>query len=260
MATPTDRDAKRNYLHKPTATGALMAAGVSFRYGPQAGDSLAGISLNILPGEKIAVLGRIGSGKSTLLKVLSGLLRPTQGSVRLDGVDLQQIEPADVRRHVLYVGQDARLLFGSLRENLKAGSPHIDDDSMMRVADAFGVHQFASQHPQGYDMPIGERGEGLSGGQRQAVALVRAVLSNPTVMLLDEPTSAMDNATEATAMQALSRLCAGKTLLYVTHKLQLLDYVTRVIILDAGARVADGPKEAVLQALKEGKVQGARRG
>ncbi|HZH06321.1 MAG TPA: type I secretion system permease/ATPase [Lautropia sp.] len=260
MATPTDRDSKRNYLHKPTALGAITATGVSFRYGPQAGDSVAGISLTIMPGEKIAMLGRIGSGKSTLLKVLSGLFRPTQGSVRLDGVDLQQIEPADVRRHVLYVGQDARLLFGTLRENLKAGSPHIDDDSMMRVADAFGVHQFASAHPQGYDMPIGERGEGLSGGQRQAVALVRAVLSNPTVMLLDEPTSAMDNATEATAMHALSRLCAGKTIVFVTHKLQLLDYVTRVIILDAGARVADGPKEAVLQALKEGKVQGARRG
>jgi ATP-binding cassette subfamily C protein LapB len=260
MATPTDRDPARSYLHKPTATGSLTAAGVTFRYTPQGAESVAGISLNIMPGEKIAVLGRIGSGKSTLLKVLSGLFRPTQGSVRLDGVDLQQIEPADVRRHVLYVGQDARLLFGTLRENLKAGSPHVDDASMMRVADAFGVHQFASAHPQGYDMPIGERGEGLSGGQRQAVALVRAVLSNPTVMLLDEPTSAMDNASEATAMLSLSRLCAGKTIVYVTHKLQLLDYVTRVIILDAGARVADGPKEAVLQALKEGKVQGARRG
>jgi ATP-binding cassette subfamily C protein LapB len=260
MATPTDRDAARNYLHKPTATGALTASNVSFRYDPQAGDSVAGISLNIAPGEKIAMLGRIGSGKSTLLKVLSGLYRPTQGNVRLDGVDLQQIEPADVRRHVLYVGQDARLLFGSLRENLKAGSPHIDDESMMRVADAFGVHQFASAHPHGYDMPIGERGEGLSGGQRQAVALVRAVLSNPTVMLLDEPTSAMDNATEALAMNALARLCAAKTMIYVTHKLQLLEYVSRVIILDAGARVADGPKEAVLQALKEGKIQGVRRG
>jgi len=259
MATPTDRDVKRSYLHKPAANGALAVANASFRYGPQAGDSLAGISLNILPGEKLAVLGRIGSGKSTLLKVLSGLYRPTQGSVRLDGIDLQQIEPADVRRHILYVGQDARLLFGTLRENLKAGSPHIDDESMMRVADAFGVHQFASAHPQGYDMPIGERGEGLSGGQRQAVALVRAVLSNPTAMLLDEPTSAMDNASEAIAMAALGRLCAGKTIVYVTHKLQLLDYVSRVIILDAGVRVADGPKEAVLQALKEGKIQGARR-
>ena len=260
MATPTDRDAKRSYLHKPSANGALTAVNASFRYSPQAADSLAGISFDIRPGEKLAVLGRIGSGKSTLLKVFSGLFRPTQGSVRLDGIDLQQIEPADVRRHVLYVGQDARLLFGTLRENLKAGSPHIDDESMMRVADAFGVHQFASAHPQGYDMPIGERGEGLSGGQRQAVALVRAVLSNPTVMLLDEPTSAMDNASEAIAMAALGRLCAGKTLVYVTHKLQLLEYVTRVVILDAGLSVADGPKQTVLQALKDGKIQGARRG
>ncbi len=260
MATPTDRDQKRSYLHKPTAAGALTADGVSYRYGPQAGDSLSAISLTIAAGERLAVLGRIGSGKSTLLKVLAGLFGVTQGNVRLDGVDLQQIEPADVRRHVLYVGQEARLLFGSLRENLKAGSPHIDDESMIRVADAFGVHQFASAHPHGYDMPIGERGEGLSGGQRQAVALARAVLSNPTVMLLDEPTSAMDNASEAMAMGALSRLCAGRTMVYVTHKLQLLEYVTRVVILDAGVRVADGPKEAVIQALKEGKIQGARRG
>ncbi|MGE3928177.1 MAG: type I secretion system permease/ATPase, partial [Lautropia sp.] len=259
MATPTDREPNRGYLHKPAAIGHLSAANVSFRYGPQAPDSVSNVTINIQAGERIAVLGRIGSGKSTLLKVLSGLYRPQQGQVKLDGIELQQIEPADVRRHVLYVGQDVRLLFGTLRENLKAGSPHVDDESMMRVADAFGVHQYASAHPMGYDMPIGEGGLGLSGGQRQAVALARAVLANPTVMLLDEPTSAMDNATEAMAMNALARLCAGRTLIYVTHKLQLLDYVSRVVILDAGIRVADGPKEAVLQALKEGKIQGARR-
>ncbi|NLD55197.1 MAG: type I secretion system permease/ATPase [Burkholderiaceae bacterium] len=264
MATPTDRDSARNYLHKPTAAGSLTATGVGFHYATLPGttprESVSDISLQLNPGERVAVLGRIGSGKSTLLKVLAGLYQPTRGYVRLDGVDLQQIEPADVRRHVLYVGQDARLLFGSLRENLKAGNPHIDDESMMRVADAFGVHQFASAHPYGYDMPIGERGEGLSGGQRQAVALARAVLANPTVMLLDEPTSAMDNGSEAIAMAALARLCVGKTMVFVTHKLQLLEHVNRVVILDAGVRVADGPKEAVLQALKEGKIQGARRG
>ncbi|MGE0312649.1 MAG: type I secretion system permease/ATPase [Lautropia sp.] len=259
MATPTDRDPNRNYLHKPAALGALAAQDLSFRYSPQSAPSIRGVSLSIAPGEKVAVLGRIGSGKSTLLKVLAGLYRPGDGAVKLDNVDLLQIEPADVRRHVLYVGQEAKLLFGSLRENLKAGNPYVDDEVMMRVADAFGVHQIASAHPRGYDMPIGEGGLGLSGGQRQAVALARAVLANATVLLLDEPTSAMDNATEAMAMNALARLCGGRTLVFVTHKLQLLDFVGRVVILDAGLRVADGPKEQVLQALKEGRIQGVRR-
>lgn len=260
MNTPTDRAPNRSYLHKPAAIGALEAKDLSFRYAQDAPPSIQKVSLAFAPGERIAVLGRIGSGKSTLLKVLAGLYLPTDGAVKLDGIDLQQIEPADVRRHVLYVGQEARLLFGSLRDNLKAGNPFVDDEIMMRVADAFGVHQMASAHPRGYDMPIGERGEGLSGGQRQAVALARAVLCNATVLLLDEPTSAMDNATEAQAINALVRLNGGKTLVFVTHKLQLLDFVQRVMVMDAGLRVADGPKDQVVAALKEGKIQGVRRG
>lgn len=259
MNTPTDRDLTRNYLRKPTAHGALSADNISFRYGPTSPDSIRNLNISLTPGERVAVLGRIGSGKSSLLKVLAGLYQPREGSVKLDGIELQQIEPADVRRHVLYVGQDTRLFFGTLRENLKAGNPYIDDDSMMRIADAFGVHQIASAHPRGYDMPIGEGGNGLSGGQRQAVALARAVIANPTVMLLDEPTSAMDSTTETMVMQALSRLSARQTMVFVTHKLQLLDFVNRVVIMDSGVRVADGPKEAVLQALKEGKIQGVRR-
>lgn len=259
MATPTDREPDRNYLRKSTASGAVNADNVSFRYGQRGPLTVRDLSMNINPGERMAVLGRIGSGKSTLLKVLAGLYRPAQGAVKLDGIELQQIEPADVRRHILYVGQDTRLIYGTLRENLKAGNPHIDDESMMRVADAFGVHQMATAHPNGYDMPIGEGGNGLSGGQRQAVALARAVIANPAVMLLDEPTSAMDSATETMVMQALTRLCARQTLVFVTHRLQLLEFVNRVMIMDAGVRVADGPKEAVLQALKEGRIQGVRR-
>ncbi|MDO4232233.1 MAG: type I secretion system permease/ATPase [Lautropia sp.] len=259
MATPTDREPDRNYLRKSTASGAVSADNISFRYGQRGPLTVRDLSMNINPGERVAVLGRIGSGKSTLLKVLAGLYRPAQGAVKLDGIELQQIEPADVRRHILYVGQDTRLIYGTLRENLKAGNPHIDDESMMRVADAFGVHQMATAHPNGYDMPIGEGGNGLSGGQRQAVALARAVIANPAVMLLDEPTSAMDSATETMVMQALTRLCGRQTLVFVTHRLQLLDFVNRVMIMDGGVRVADGPKEAVLQALKEGKIQGVRR-
>lgn len=258
MATPTDRLADRNYLHRPALAGEIVARGLSFRYGKDLQPSLKDIDLRIDPGERIAVLGRVGSGKSTLLKVLSGLYAPSAGSVLIDGVDAQQIEPADLRRQVFYLGQDVRLFYGTLRANLKAGNPFIDDDTMVRVAMAFGVHHFVSLHPRGYDMPIGERGEGLSGGQRQAVALARAILANPTVLLLDEPTSAMDNATEFQALQALSRFGVGKTLVYVTHKINLLDHISRVVVLDAGQRVADGPKQAVLQALSEGRVRGLR--
>jgi ATP-binding cassette, subfamily C, bacterial LapB len=256
MATPTDREEGRNYLHKPKLTGNLATKELAFSYGQDLPLAINGVDLQIAPGERIAILGRIGSGKSTLLKLLSGLYRAQKGSVIADGVDIQQIEPADLRRNVLYVSQEARLFYGTLRENLKAGNPRADDDMMVKVATAFGVNNFAASHPRGYDMMIGEQGVGLSGGQRQAVALARAVLTNPAVLLLDEPTSAMDNGSEQVVMQALMQFGQDKTVIFVTHKLQLLNFVERVIVIDAGVRVADGPKHLVMQALSEGRVKG----
>ncbi len=256
MATPTDRDESRHYLHKPKLTGQLATKDIAFSYGQDLPPAVNSVDIQINPGERIAILGRIGSGKSTLLKLMSGLYRAQKGSVIADGVDIQQIEPADLRRNVLYVGQEARLFYGTLRENLKAGNPRVDDDTMVKVAGAFGVNAFAASHPRGYDMMIGEQGVGLSGGQRQAVALARAMLTNPAVLLLDEPTSAMDNGTEQVAMQALIQLGKDMTLVFVTHKLQLLNFVERVIVIDAGVRVADGPKQMVMQALSEGRVKG----
>ena len=259
MATPTDREAVRNYLNKPKLTGNLATKDLCFAYSRDLPFAVKGVELQMVPGERIAILGRIGSGKSTLLKLLSGLYRPVRGSVIADGVDVQQIEPADLRRNVLYVSQEARLFYGTLRENLKAGNRYVDDDTMVRVAAAFGVHSFAAAHPRGYDLMIGEQGVGLSGGQRQAVALARAVLADPQILLLDEPTSAMDNATEQSVMQALLQLGKEKTIVIVTHKLQLLSFVERVIVIDAGVRVADGPKNLVMQALSEGRVKGGPR-
>lgn len=256
MATPTDREEGRDYLHKPRLSGNIVTKDLAFSYGVDLPPAINGIDLKIAQGERIAILGRIGSGKSTLLKLMSGLYRAQKGSVLADDVDIQQIEPADLRRNVLYVSQEARLFYGTLRENLKAGNPRIDDDSMVKVAIAFGVHTFASSHPRGYDMTIGEQGAGLSGGQRQAVALARAVLSDPAVMLLDEPTSAMDNGTEQVVMQALMNFGQGRTMIFVTHKMQLLNFVERVIVIDAGIRVADGPKQLVMQALSDGRVKG----
>jgi ATP-binding cassette, subfamily C, bacterial LapB len=259
MATPTDRERGRDYLHKPRLSGDLVAKGVQFAYHKDLPLVLNDVDVQLAPGERLAILGRIGSGKSTLLKVLAGLLHAAKGSVIADGVDLQQIEPADVRRNIVYVGQDARLFYGTLRENLKAGNALADDDTMVRIATMFGVHQFASAHPRGYDMQIGEAGEGLSGGQRQAVALARAMLIRPSILLLDEPTSAMDHATETMAMQSIAQLTEGQSVVLVTHKLQLLNFVERIMVLDAGQRVADGPKHLVMQAIGEGKVRGASR-
>lgn len=256
MATPTDRETGRDYLHKPKLTGNLAAKDLAFSYGKDLPPVISGMELQIAAGERIAILGRIGSGKSTLLKLLSGLYRPSKGSVSADGVDIQQIEPADLRRNVLYVSQEARLFYGTLRENLKAGNPRVDDDTMVRVATAFGVHAFAASHPRGYDLTVGEQGVGLSGGQRQAVALARAVLADPAILLLDEPTSAMDNGTEQTVMQALLQFGQDRTIVFVTHKMQLLSFVERVVVIDGGLRVADGPKQLVLQALSDGRVKG----
>jgi ATP-binding cassette subfamily C protein LapB len=257
MAKPADRDPERDYVNPPDVRGALSLRAIEFRYGTDRPPVLRSFDWDVAPGERVAVLGRIGSGKSTLLRVLCGLYAPTAGQVLLDAVDLQQYDPADVRRHIAFVGQDAQLFHGSLRENLLAGAPGAGDDAMLALAARTGVDAIARQHPRGYDMPIGEHGAGLSGGQRQLIALTRALLANPRVLLLDEPTSAMDNATEQQVMQAVMQFCAGRSVILVTHKLQLLNFVDRVTVVDGGARVADGPKQHVMQALSEGRVRAA---
>jgi ATP-binding cassette, subfamily C, bacterial LapB len=256
MQAPTDREAGRTYVHKKTVEGHITAQGVQFAYRKDLPKVLQGLDFQIKAGERVAILGRIGSGKSTLIKLLSGMFTPTQGSISVDGLEMQQIEPADVRRNVVYVGQDARLFYGTLRENLKVGNPLMSDEEMVKIATLMGVHNMACEHPRGYDMAIAEGGASLSGGQRQAVALARAMMVSPAVLLLDEPTSAMDNATEQSTMKAINRLMDGRTVVLITHKLQLLEFVDRVMIIDSGQRVADGPKQMVMQALSEGKVRG----
>ena len=255
MSRPVDRDPRRDYLQLPSPTGALQLRGANFGYSDQRPLVLRDLDWSLAAGERVGVIGRIGGGKSTLLRVLCGLHRPLSGQVLLDGLDLNQLDPADVRRHVAYVGQDAQLLQGSLRENLKAGAPRVDDARMVEVSRATGLDSLAALDARGYDMEIGEGGRGLSGGQRQLVALTRALLAEPRVLLLDEPTSAMDNATEQRAMRAVLELSPGCTLVLVTHKHTLLGLVDRVAVIDAGRCVADGPRAAVLQALVDGRVR-----
>ncbi len=257
MAQPVDREPGRDYLRLEQPAGALAVRGLAYRYAPDRDPVLQALDWQFGAGERVGLVGRIGSGKSTLLRLLAGLYEPSSGQVLLDGVDLRQLDPADVRRAICYVGQDAWLMHGSLRENLMAGARGASDERLLEVCRATGVDALAAADPRGYDMPLGEGGAGLSGGQRQLVALTRALLCDATVLLLDEPTSAMDNATEQQALAALSRYAEGRGILLVTHKLPLLARVDRLIVLDGGRCVADGPREAVLQALADGRVRAA---
>jgi ATP-binding cassette subfamily C protein LapB len=248
-----DRDASREYLTKPVLTGQLTLKNIAFAYpAPPMQPNppvLQGISLSIKPGERVAILGRIGSGKSTLLRVMARLYSPVSGQMFSDGLDVNQIDPADWRKAVGYVGQEARLFYGSLRENVMLGRPEASAEEFLRVLRLTGLDEVAARHPKGINLPIGEMGEGLSGGQRQLVSLARSLLARPSLLLLDEPTSAMDTQTEAQFLQHLQRATEGQTLVVVTHRPSLLGLVDRILVVDDGKVVADGPKDTILAAM-----------
>jgi ATP-binding cassette subfamily C protein LapB len=184
-----------------------------------------------------------------------GLYEQQEGTILMDGTDLRQIEPADLRRNIGYVAQDNYLFFGSVRDNIAFGAPHLDDEAVIRAAGIAGASDFLRLHPHGYDLQVGERGMALSGGQRQAIVVARALVLDPPIMLLDEPTSHMDNASEAAMKERLEHVLAGKTVLLITHRRSMLSLVDRLVILDGGKVVADGPKDDVLQALKGGRIK-----
>ncbi len=254
MELPVERPADKSFLHRSECRGRLGFAQVDFQYPGQSGLALRQITLTIEPGEKVAIIGPIGSGKTTLGKLLLGLYEPTGGMVCLDDTDIRQIDPAELRRFIGYVPQDITLFRGTIRENIILGSPEVEDERILRAADLAGVSQFAGKHPKGFDMEIGEQGRGLSGGQRQSVAMARALLHDPPILILDEPSSSMDNRTETRMKTNLKNLLAGKTLVLITHRGSLLDLVERIIIIDNGAVVADGPRDQVLSAMKSGQI------
>lgn len=254
MELPVERPADKSFLHRSECRGRLGFAQVDFQYPGQSGLALRQITLTIEPGEKVAIIGPIGSGKTTLGKLLLGLYEPTGGMVCLDDTDIRQIDPAELRRFIGYVPQDITLFRGTIRENIILGSPEVEDERILRAADLAGVSQFAGKHPKGFDMEIGEQGRGLSGGQRQSVAMARALLHDPPILVLDEPSSSMDNRTETRMKTNLKNLLAGKTLVLITHRGSLLDLVERIIIIDNGAVVADGPRDQVLSAMKSGQI------
>jgi len=255
MAMPLERPPGKAFLRRLSLEGDIEFAKVSFKYPGQPVPALDGCAFKVAKGARVAILGRVGSGKSTVAKLVVNLYQPESGTVLVDGVDVGQIDPADLRRHIGYVPQDVKLFYGTVRDNMTMGDRRADDESLLRAARIAGVDKIVSRHPAGFDLPVGEGGRGLSGGQRQAVAIARALLSGPGVLLLDEPTSAMDFATEQLFVNMLLDFLKGRTLVLVTHKPSLLALVDRIIVLDAGRVVADGPKDKVLQALSQNQPQ-----
>lgn len=254
MARPTERSGETAFVHRPEIRGEIEFRDVTFNYGRDGEPVLKSVSFRVAPGEHIVVIGRVGSGKTTLQKLILGLFVPAEGAVLVDGVDLRQLDPADLRRNIGYVEQDTMLFYGTLRENIAVGAPYADDRTIIEAADVGGLTEFVNRHPEGFDMVIGERGESLSGGQRQGVSIARAVLLDPPILLLDEPTSSMDFTSEAQFKERIRRFAEHKTMLIVTHRTSLIDLAQRIIVVDGGRIVADGPKEQVVEALQSGRI------
>jgi ATP-binding cassette subfamily C protein LapB len=254
MAKPVERPPGKAFIQRKEFTGAIEFRHVSFAYPNRKDAALSDLSFKIEPGEKVALIGKVGSGKTTIQKLILGLYQPSEGAVLMDGVDMRQLDPADVRRNLGYVSQDVTLFYGSMRENITFGMPHAIDDDIVSAAELSGLSDFVHRHPAGFDMPVGERGELLSGGQRQGVGIARAVLHNAPILLLDEPTSAMDFSTEAYVTQRMAEFTKGKTVVLVTHRTSMLSFVDRVIVVDQGRIVADGPRERIMQALAAGRI------
>jgi ATP-binding cassette, subfamily C, bacterial LapB len=254
METPVERPAGVNFLQRRELRGEIEFRNVRFAYPGRSDAALDGVSFKISAGERVALIGKVGCGKSTIQRLIMGLYQPTEGQVLIDGIDLRQLDPADVRRSVGYVAQDTTLFQGSLRENIAFGLPHAEDAAIVQAAELAGMAEFVNRHPRGYDMPVGERGEALSGGQRQSVGVARAVLHQAPILLMDEPTSAMDYTTEAHVSARIGAFAQDKTMVLVTHRTTLLPLATRVIVVDHGKIMADGPREQILQALASGRI------
>ena len=244
MNDDADQQAQtRSRLSRPYLSGAVEFKNVSYTFPGASSPIIRNLSLKMPAGQKVAIVGRMGSGKSTMSRLISGLIEPSEGAVLIDGVDLRQIDKSDVRRNVGVMLQDTWLFSGTVKENLQMGFYEYDDAHVLNIAKISGVDDFVASHPQGYDMELRERGEGLSGGQRQSINLARALLHDPNLLVLDEPTSSMDTATEKSVIGRLKDWAGERTLVMVTHRNTLLELADRVLVMDQGAVVADTTPE-----------------
>ncbi len=251
MNMPVERPENKQYVRRPSFDGHIEFKKVSFTYPEAQQASLTDISFDIEPGEHVGIIGKVGSGKSSLAKLLIGLYEPTGGSIAVDDINSKQIDPADLRQHIGYLSQEIGLMRGTIRDNLIYRDPQVDDDRLLEVSALCGVDQFVNQLPSGFDTQVGEQGACLSGGQRQAIALGRALLRNESIVVLDEPTSNMDNSTEFKIKRQLFEYTRDKTLIVITHKTSMLDLVERLIVVENGRILMDGPKQQVVEKLKQ---------
>jgi ATP-binding cassette subfamily C protein LapB len=239
-------------VHRPGFKGSIQFRDLDFSYPEAPKKALSGINIKINAGEHVGIIGKVGSGKTTLIKLIMGLYQGGSGSIFIDDIDISQLDPAELRKNIGYLSQDIELLRGSIRENIAYKDLHVNDDKLLRAAKICGVDSFVNQLPLGFDTQVGEAGGLLSGGQRQAIALGRAVLMDEPVLILDEPTNSFDNTTESIVKQNLYEYSRDRTLLLVTHKAPMLDLVERLIVMDQGRIIMDGPRDEVLKALKGG--------
>ena len=246
MQRPIDRANTDSPLSRPNLSGEIEFKNVSFTYPGAHQVTIKDLSFKVSSGQKVAIVGKMGSGKSTVARLLSGLYEPDSGSILIDGVDLRQIDPADIRRNIGFMLQETWLFSGSIKENIQMGFSEYNDEELLEISRIAGVDEFVRQNPRGYDFQLKERGEGLSGGQRQSINLARALLHNPSTLILDEPTSSMDSATEKMVLDNLGVWISNKTLIAITHRNSLVRLAERVLVIDQGILVADDTPEKLM--------------
>ncbi len=253
MSLERERPPARAYVARKIDKGAVSFENVTFRYPGSKENALENVSFKIAPGERVAIIGRVGSGKTTVGRLLSGFYEPVEGGIAIDGIDSRQYDPADLRAGIGFVMQDTDLFFGKLRDNITLGKPSATDDEVLEVARLSGVEQFIAGHPLGYDMPVAEGGRSLSGGQKQAIGLARAMIRKPKIMFMDEPTAHFDVRSETEFLDRLKAIAkSDMTIIVSTHRPSLLTLVNRILVFDRGKLVADGPRETVVASLQAG--------
>ncbi|MBU2328661.1 MAG: ATP-binding cassette domain-containing protein, partial [Alphaproteobacteria bacterium] len=252
MEQPEDRPSTVGFVNREIKNGGFSFQDVTFQYPGSDYPVISKLSVTVAPGEKVGIIGRIGSGKTTLGRLLDGLFMPNEGRVLIDGVDIRQYHMSEVRSAVAVAGQSSDLFSGTVKENLLIGRADATDEELLEVARMTGVEEFVSRHPRGFDMPVGERGSNLSSGQKQAMTIARLLLTKPKIVFLDEPSGAMDLASERHLINRLSSAFdKDTTLLIATHRFTMLDLVDRLIVIDKGRIVADGPKKQVIEAMQK---------
>jgi len=249
MDLEVERPEEKKFIRRPDFQGEIEFKTVNFNYPGEEKKALTNVNFHLQPGERVGIIGQVGSGKSTISKILLGLYEPSDGSVFIDGLDIKQIDPADLRHNFSYVPQDVVLFSGTVRDNITLKSPHADDEAIIQAANVGGVNTFTDRHPMGMDLQVGERGFSLSGGQRQSVAVAMGFIDPSPIVLLDEPTNAMDFNTELKVIKNMKQATKGKTTIVITHKPSILEIVDRLLVMDNGNIVMDGPKQEVLAKL-----------